>query len=236
MRFSLCVVLLAASVGLAAPPSLDIPAEIKPTGSYVRMTPKTDAVSVVYVGLDGLDPFPSEELKDGKRFLLPAAGLAVGRYRFVAVAAGATGEQSRADFVVVIGDAPKPPPTPIPPPTPVPTDPLVTAFQVAYTADVDPDKAKLTPVLADLLGAVVAAAKTSGQVKTTTQLEAAVHKAADIAVGPGKIMGVRTAVGAYLSNSTLPKPGTAAQTMTDALWAAATAEYAKVSTALKGVK
>ena len=90
---------LAASA-LAAPPKLTIPAEVKPVGGYVRFTPDTDAVSVVYVSLDGLDPFPSEELKDPRRFLLPVAGVKDGKYRFAAVAASKDGEQARADFVV----------------------------------------------------------------------------------------------------------------------------------------
>lgn len=115
-----CLLLLAAGA-LAAPPSLEIPAEVKPTGEYVQLVPKTDAANVLYVGLSGLEPFPSAVLKDARMFLLPTRGLAVGRYRFAAVAAGKTGEQTRADFVVVIGDAPPGPgPTPPVPPGPVP--------------------------------------------------------------------------------------------------------------------
>ena len=112
---------LVAGVALAAPPTLDIPAEVKPVGGYVRFTPKTDGVNVLYISLDGADPFPSEELKDPRRFLMPTAGLKPGKYRFVAVAAGATGEQTRADFVVTIpGVVPNPGPTPDPGPGPGP--------------------------------------------------------------------------------------------------------------------
>jgi hypothetical protein len=99
---------LAALAVRAEPPSLKIDSEHRPTGQYVRFTPDTDAKSVIYVGLDGIDPFPSEELKDSRRFLLNTRGLAPGRYRFAAVAAGATGEQTRADFAVMIGPVPDP--------------------------------------------------------------------------------------------------------------------------------
>lgn len=128
MRLSLiplALLHLFAAVAVAAPPKLTIPTEAKPVGGYVRFTPETDAVSVTYVSLDGLDPFPSEELKDGRRFLLPTNGVAEGKYRFVAVAASKDGEQARADFVVVVGTGPppaKPGPIIAPPPT-TPTDP-----------------------------------------------------------------------------------------------------------------
>lgn len=109
---------LIAIVAFAAPPSLEVPAEITPSGEYARFTPKTDAVAITYVGLSGVDAFPSEELRDSRRFLLPTRGLAAGRYRFAAVAASKDGEQTRADFTVVVGSAPKPPA-----PGPGPVDP-----------------------------------------------------------------------------------------------------------------
>ncbi len=108
----------------ADPPTLVIEPEIRPAGTYVRMTPKTDAVSVTYIGLSGIDPFPSEELKDGRRFLLNVRGLPEGRYLFAAVGAGKNGEQTRTDFTVVIGVNPPPvPPGPNPPVPPGPTPP-----------------------------------------------------------------------------------------------------------------
>lgn len=129
-RLSAFLVLLTASVALADPPSLDIPAEVKPVQGYVKVIPKTDAVSVTYVSLSKVYPIPSDVLKDGRMFLLPAAGLANGRYDFVAVAASKTGEQSTAQFTVVVGDSPVPPVPPGPGPNP-PTPPTPTPDQTA---------------------------------------------------------------------------------------------------------
>lgn len=126
MRFppSILLTLLAALVAAAAPPALVVPDEVRPTGQYVRVSPKTDAVAVAYVGLDGVEPIPSDVLKDGRLFLLDARGLAPGRYRFAAVAASKEGEQARADFVVVIPGPPVPPTPPGPtPPVPPPPGP-----------------------------------------------------------------------------------------------------------------
>lgn len=124
------VLALVASSCLAAPPALEIPAEVRPAGEYVRFSPKTDALGITYVGLSGLDPFPSEELKDNKRFLLHVRGIAEGRYKFAAVGSSADGEHTRVDFVVVIGAPVDPnpivPPIPGPTPKPAPVDP--TAF------------------------------------------------------------------------------------------------------------
>ncbi len=110
----------AAATAAASPPTLGLPAEVRPANGYARLSPKTDAVSVVYVALDGVYPFPSEELRDPRRFVLPAAGLSVGRYRFVAVAASKTGEQTQGEFVVVVerGGTPVPDPKPKDPPPP----------------------------------------------------------------------------------------------------------------------
>lgn len=116
------MLLLWAAPLFAAPPSLEIPAEVKATGDYVVVQPKTDAVSVLYVALSGIEPFPSAILKDPRTFVLPVRGLAKGRYAFAAVGAGREGEQSRVDFVVLVGASspPLPPDPPKPPETPVP--------------------------------------------------------------------------------------------------------------------
>jgi len=134
MRFPLIPLLflpLFAAVAVAAPPTLEIPAEVRPAGEYVTIRPKTDAVSITYVGLSGVDAFPGDLLKDPRHFVLPIRGLKDGAYRFAAVASSATGEQARVDFVVPIGQSPPPvtdpPTTPVPTPTPTPTPPTTPA-------------------------------------------------------------------------------------------------------------
>ncbi len=117
------LILCFSPLAFADPPTLDIPAVIKPVGQYCQITPKTDGVSVLYVGLDSVDPLPAALLKDPRLFILDTRGLPKGSYRFSAVAAGKTGEQTRADFAVLIGDVP-PGPGPDPGPSP---DPFVTA-------------------------------------------------------------------------------------------------------------
>lgn len=119
-----CITLaLAAGFALCAPPALDIPAEVRASGEYVRFSPKTDALGVTYIGLSGFDSFPSEELKDAKRFLFHTRGIPDGRYKFAAIASGATGEQTRLDFTVIVGNGIVPPPVPPAPPIPVPPAP-----------------------------------------------------------------------------------------------------------------
>lgn len=115
----------------AAPPTVDIPSEVRPGGQYVLFTPRTDAVSVEYIGLDGVEPLPAALLKDARTFVLDTRGLARGRYRFVAVAAGNSGEQARAVFAVVVGD---------PGPPPGPDDALLVAVRAAYAAELSPTK------------------------------------------------------------------------------------------------
>ena len=115
------VLFLIGGIAVAAPPSIQIEPVVRPSGQYVQFTPKTDAVSVEYVGLDGVEPFPSALLKDGRAFVLDASGLVKDKaYRFVAVAAGKTGEQTRASFTVVNGKTPGPGPMPPPDPMPLP--------------------------------------------------------------------------------------------------------------------
>ena len=140
--YAAAVCLLAAAAALAAPPALGIPPEVKPVQGYARVSPKTDAVSVVYVALDGLFPFPSEELKDARRFVLPTTGVKAGRYRYVAVAASKGGEQATAEFVVVVGDAPNLPPiTPGPQPEPKPPDSPASYYFLVVRADGPADPA-----------------------------------------------------------------------------------------------
>lgn len=135
--------LLTAGSAFCAPPSLDLPAEVRAAGDYITVTPSTDAVSVIYIGLSGVDPFPSGMLKDARSFVLSVRGLPKGRYSFVAVGASNTGEQARADFVVLVGDAPTPP-APVPVPTPV-NGVFTESLRSAYQSAPDPTgKAALT--------------------------------------------------------------------------------------------
>ncbi len=124
MRLSASLVLsaLLTAAALSAPPTLDIPPEVRPNGQYALFVPKTDAVGIEFVGLDGIDPVPTAVLKDARTFLLDTRGLRPARYRFVAVGSSASGELARVAFVLVVGDAPPPGPTP-PGPTPDPPSP-----------------------------------------------------------------------------------------------------------------
>jgi hypothetical protein len=106
----------------AAPPQVDIPAEIVASSEYVTLQPTTEAKAITYIGLSGVDPFPAAFLKDPRSFILPVRGLSAARYRFAAIAS-LNDEHTRKDFVVVVGNPP-PPVVTVPPDPTVP--PLVT--------------------------------------------------------------------------------------------------------------
>lgn len=131
LRYAVFLLVFVSSVTAGKPPTLNnFPAEIRPSGQYARYTPDTDAFSIVYVGLDGLEPIPSDLLRDTRTFLIDCLGKKEGRYRFVAVAASKTGDQSRYDFLLVIGSNPDPTPDPKPdPPKPDPTPPVPQGFR-----------------------------------------------------------------------------------------------------------
>lgn len=133
---SVLIFLLLATSALGAPPAIDIPPEVRPAGQYVTLSPKTEAAAITYIGLSEVEPIPSAALKDPRMFLLDTRGLAVGRYRFVAI--GSLGdEHSRTDFAVVVGTPPVVvvPPGPGPPATP-PADPTkATAVTYVYEKD-----------------------------------------------------------------------------------------------------
>lgn len=191
----------AAATAAASPPTLDLPAEVRPVNGYARLAPKTDAVSVTYVALDGVYPFPSEELKDPRRFVLPAAGLSVGRYRFVAVAASKTGEQSQGEFVVVVErDAPAPPPSP-PKPKDPPAAPGGALYFLVVRAD-GPASPAFTRVMGFPEWDTLRAAGHS--VKDRTATEAA---ALGVVVPAGQLPAVVTlAVSADGKSSTIVRP------------------------------
>lgn len=140
MRLALPVLLLLASPIWGEPPKITIPPVVRPTGQYVQFVPETNAVSVHYVGLSGVSPFPSDFLSDKRAFVLDTYGKAAGKYDFTAVAAGSKGEQTAVAFSVLIGDVPPgPSPGPSPGPTP-PSDPFTQALKTAWTLELAQDK------------------------------------------------------------------------------------------------
>jgi hypothetical protein len=120
MRIACLIVLLASGVGLSVPPAVEIPQETRATGDFVTLVPKTDAKTITYVALSGVDPFPSALLKDSRTFVLPVRGLPEGKYRFKGVASK-NDEHTVFDFYIVVGkgsndDKISPvPPIPVPP-------------------------------------------------------------------------------------------------------------------------
>lgn len=107
------------SLLLSSPPEVTIPKDTLATGDYVVLTPTTTAKTISYVGLSGVDPFPSSMLKDPKSFILPTRGLPNGTYRFVGVAS-LNDEHTQFSFNVKVGKL-----DPMPPPVnPNPTDPI----------------------------------------------------------------------------------------------------------------
>lgn len=119
----ICIIFLSGIV-YAQPPTLEIPSEIDAKGDYVAFSPTSNATVITYIGMSGIDPFPSEMLKDQKAFILSIRGLKEGRYKFVAIAIKAN-EFTRKDFYVKVGNGIIPPVPPTPePPTPKPPEPL----------------------------------------------------------------------------------------------------------------
>lgn len=116
-RLSLLWILLSGNLIFGQAPKLDLESLIEARGEYVTFTPITDAVAVAYVGKSGVEPFPSEMLKDSKSFVLPVKALKDGTYEFTAIAFKGT-DFTRKDFTVRVGPAIQPPPTPIPDPKP----------------------------------------------------------------------------------------------------------------------
>lgn len=195
---------LLTSAAYADPPKLDIPAEVKPSQGYAIVEPKTDAVSVTYVALDGVYPFPAKLLADKRTFVLPTNGLKVGRYRYVAVAANKTGEQSFTEFVVPIGDTL---PDPKPKPDTDPVDPLTAAVQSAYTADASATKVADKAALAAVY---LATAEVVSDTPTAGHLFTIIKGASDARV-KDRLKPVRAVFGAELAK-TLPTDAASALT------------------------
>ncbi len=155
-RLSLAVALLWPLAAFGQP-RLVIPAEVKPAGQYVDLLPDTDAKSVSYIGMDGIDSFPARRLNDPRLFILDTRGLPAGVYRFAAVGT-LLDKQTTVYFVVRIGDSPGPGPGPDPkppepkPPTPTPAPIPDAGFRVLIvyeTAD------KLTSAQQAVIGSTV---------------------------------------------------------------------------------
>jgi hypothetical protein len=126
------------------------------------------------------------------------------------------------------------PPDPIPvPPGPAPT-PLTATFQVAYNADLDPDKAVKLAKYIDILDNAVTVAKASGKVKTAGDFTLGVHAAVESVVGPKAtaIPNTRAAVSAYLQTVLPREPSTLAN---DAYYFRVSAEHSYVVLSLKGL-
>lgn len=132
---SIAVLALAvsASLSLAAPPSLELPKEVTgDPGAFVQVPAKTDGKHVSWKAIDaGLNLFPTELLKDTKTAVVTAAR--PGRYRLIAVTAAGDEVSPFAETLVVIGNAPIPPP-PDPPTPPDPPSPSNTGLKEASAA------------------------------------------------------------------------------------------------------
>lgn len=145
--FAFLSLLASALASFAEPPSLAIPADLKPTNGYVRFTPTTEAKSVVYIARDDAYPFPSEELKDPRRFILPVVGLKDGTYRFFAVGS-LNDEMTVVEFSVVIGKPTTPGPPPVDPPKDPPPAPAGTVYFMVVRPD-GPAQAEFASIMAD---------------------------------------------------------------------------------------
>lgn len=176
----LLAVLLVTPPVFAAPPSVDIPAETVATGDFTVVVPKTDAKGVSYVGLSGVDPFPSALLKDSKTFVLPTRGLPAGRYVFAGVAS-LNDEHTVFRFAVVVGK----PPVVVPPVDP-PVDPPPPGQVFYYFLIVRPD------------GPAAPAFTRVMSLPGWEQLRALGHSAKDKTVSQAKLLNVNLPAGTPL--------------------------------------
>lgn len=133
----------------AAPPAVDFPSEIKAQGDFVTVRPRTDAKGITYVGLSGVDPFPSALLKDARDFVFPTRGLSAGPYRFSGVAS-LNDEHTEFRFTVVVGGG-TPTPTPTPGPTPGPAPAPVVTYDAPVWVYLVEESSKRTPELSLML-------------------------------------------------------------------------------------
>jgi hypothetical protein len=229
VRRTLSLLLTLAAAGPLWAASLKIPAEVPAQpGRWLVLSPDTDCVAVDYVGYDGLEPFPSSELKDARKLVVQAPA-AAGRFRFTAIGT-LKDELARCDFVVVVGDAP---PGPVPGPSPPnPADPFSKAVQDAYAADPDPQKAAHVAYAAAVYGSAAKLADLP-DVKTYADLLAKLTTALHdptFGMPKGSIAGVLKVVAADEAAVLGTNAGAAVDKDKTR------AEFAKIAAALKGVK
>lgn len=119
------------SASFAPPPVLE------PKAGYAIYLPPSDVKSVVYVALDGEEPFPIADVGgSATAFVFPTRGLASKSYRFVGVASDKEGNLTRREFAVPVGQTGTPPPKKTDPPaTPPKTDPAATYYFLIVRPD-----------------------------------------------------------------------------------------------------
>lgn len=104
----------------------NLPETVERENSYLIIKPETNAKSVVYIGLDQINPIPNKFLNNPTIFILDASCVKPGTYKFVAVAADSSGNQTKFDFKlnIKVEDTPKNPEEPLPTPKPENPNPL----------------------------------------------------------------------------------------------------------------
>lgn len=131
--YAAAMVLALSVVASAAPPELSLPPEVKgEPGQFIQVPAKTDGATVQWKAVDaGLNLFPVDLLKNTHTAVVTAPK--AGRYRLIAVTAKGDELSPFAETLVIIGNAPIPPPPdpPTPPDPPGPVDPLK-SFRVIF--------------------------------------------------------------------------------------------------------
>jgi hypothetical protein len=173
---------------------------------------KTTAKKVTWRLPAGIDSVPLTT--DGKKLAVWAMP---GSYTLMAYAPSGDDVVVADVLVTITGTAP----------TPGPVDQLLKDLQAAYNADTGATKKDDIAKLAEVMAGSVASAKSGGKVKMTADLQNGVHQVTELVI-PGKLKGVRSQIGAYLT----PKLGSSSVPVTDAFWATASTEYAAVASAL----
>lgn len=128
-KLSFLCLFLIQSIGLTAPPTVEVPSEIKgQPGQFIFINPKTNAKAISWDSCDTkLSTFPSEALKDPKTTVVIALEKGTFTVKGTAIL---DNEFTNFSVKIVIGDGINPnppvPPGPIPPDPPTPVPPVVT--------------------------------------------------------------------------------------------------------------